>query len=51
MPDDPAQRAYDAERTRHLATIGIRVVRFEKRLVFEHREAVLAEIAAHFGRA
>lgn len=47
--DDPAQRAYDEARTAWLAEQGIRVVRFENRLVFECPEAVLAAIAAHFG--
>ncbi len=46
--DDPARRAYDAERTRHLNAVGIRVVRFENRAVFERPEAVLAAIAACF---
>ena len=49
--DDPARAAYDAERTRHLAAVGIRVVRFENRLVFEHPEAVLAQIASQFRAA
>ncbi len=44
----PAQRAHDAERTRHLSTVGIRVLRFENRQVFEAPEAVLAAIAAAF---
>ena len=42
----PAQRAYDAERTRHLGAVGVRVVRFENRAVFEAPEAVLAAILA-----
>jgi very-short-patch-repair endonuclease len=46
--DDPARRAYDAERTRHLGAVGIRVIRFENRAVFEEPAAVLAAIAAHF---
>ncbi len=46
--DDPVQRAYDTERTRHLGGLGIRVVRFENRAVFEAPEAVLAAIATHF---
>ena len=40
----PAQAAHDEARTRHLAAVGIRVVRFENRMVFEAPEAVLAEI-------
>jgi len=46
--DDPARRAYDDARTAWLAERGIRVVRFENRLVFEHPEAVLEAIAAAF---
>ena len=46
--DDPARRAYDAERTRHFKAEGIRVVRFENRMVFENPEAVLAAVAACF---
>ena len=42
--DDPARRAYDAERTRHLEGEGIRVLRFENRLAFEQRDAVLEAI-------
>ena len=40
--------AYDAERTRVLEALGIRVVRFENRMVFEDPEAVLGAIAACF---
>lgn len=47
--DDPARAAYDAERERHLAGLGIRVLRFENRCVFEQPEAVLAAIAAALG--
>jgi very-short-patch-repair endonuclease len=47
--DDPARRAYDAERTRHLARLGIRVLRFENRAVFETPDVVIATIEAAFG--
>jgi len=46
--DAPERRAYDAERERHLAGLGIRAVRFENRLVFEEPDAVCAAIAACF---
>ena len=35
---------YEAERTRYLEQLGIRIVRFENRLVFEALEAVLETI-------
>ncbi len=44
--DAPAQAAYDAERTRHLAAVSIRVIRFENRAVFEAPDAVVAAIVA-----
>ena len=40
----PDQRAYDAERTDALAAVGVTVLRFENRLVFERPDAVLATI-------
>jgi very-short-patch-repair endonuclease len=43
---DPARRAHDAAREEDLARVGIRVARFENRLVFEDIEGVLAEIEA-----
>jgi very-short-patch-repair endonuclease len=42
---EPAAQAYDARRTRYLATRGIRVLRFGSDLVFRETEAVLAAIA------
>lgn len=44
--DAPARRDYDADRTRHLATVGIRVLRFENRAVFEAPHAVLDALRA-----
>lgn len=44
--DDPARARYDAQRTAHLKQHGIRVVRFENRLIFRDPEGVLAAIAA-----
>lgn len=46
---DPVRHAYDAVRTRHLAGVGIRVLRFENRAVFDAPEVVLATIEAAFG--
>ncbi len=43
--DLPAQAAYDAERTAALGRLGVRVLRFENRLVFERPEAVAGAIA------
>jgi very-short-patch-repair endonuclease len=48
---EPARAAYDAERTRALEALGLRVVRFENRVVFENPEGVLAAIAAAFEAA
>ena len=39
-----AQRDYDAARTRNLAAVGVRVVRFENAEVFERLEVVCAAI-------
>lgn len=47
--DDPARAGYDAERTRHLATEGIRMLRIENRYVFDDPDAVLAAIAEAAG--
>ena len=45
---DLARRAYDVTREHDLARVGVRVVRFENRLVFEAPGAVLEAIAAAF---
>ncbi len=39
---------YDEERTAHLNSVGIRVVRFENRLVFDDPEFVLTEVKKYF---
>ena len=44
----PGQADYDAARTRHLEAVGIRVIRFENRAVFEGPQGVVAAIAAAF---
>ncbi|WP_412062568.1 endonuclease domain-containing protein [Rubrivirga sp. IMCC45206] len=44
--DAPARRDYDADRTRHLAAVGIRVLRFENRTVFDAPSQVLDAIRA-----
>ncbi|WP_420456345.1 endonuclease domain-containing protein [Rubrivirga sp.] len=49
--DDPARAAYDATRTHHLARVGVRVIRFENRRVFDEPDAVLAAIAEAAGLA
>ena len=49
--DGPGQRTYDAERTDALAAVGIRVVRFENRAVFERGDAVLATVLGECRRA
>ncbi len=46
--NDPARAHYDGERQRYLEGLGIRVVRFENRVVWEHTEAILALIASYF---
>ncbi|HLP52236.1 MAG TPA: endonuclease domain-containing protein [Chitinophagales bacterium] len=38
----------DSHRDQHLASLDIRVLRFENRLVFQHIDAVIAEIESHF---
>ncbi|MEM9997829.1 MAG: endonuclease domain-containing protein [Bacteroidota bacterium] len=44
----PDGHARDAARDQHLAAAGVRVLRFENRIVFAHPEAVLATIRAAF---
>jgi very-short-patch-repair endonuclease len=48
--DDPIQSLHDFERTKRLEELGITVVRFENKLVFNYLEDVLSEIAKHFRR-
>jgi very-short-patch-repair endonuclease len=43
---DPSQATYDAERTAHLESFGIRVLRFTNEQVENDLDAVLAEIKA-----
>jgi very-short-patch-repair endonuclease len=38
----------DAERTKYLNSLGVTVIRFENKWVFEDMEYVLAEIKKHF---
>ena len=40
----PEAQDYDDARTRHLAASGVRVLRFENRVVFEQPDALLAVI-------
>lgn len=39
---------YDAERDAYLNRLGVRVLRFENKLVFKALEEILAEIETHF---
>jgi very-short-patch-repair endonuclease len=43
---NPLRREYDCERQQHLEELGIRVLRFENRLVFEQPDCVIEAIAA-----
>jgi len=45
---DPFRADYDAEREAALAAEGIRIIRFENSMVFEHSAAVCEMIAACF---
>ena len=49
--DDLLRRAYDEERTHFLEAQGVRVVRFENRLVWERLDVVPEAIAWHFDGA
>ena len=42
--DDPTRPAYDGERERRLGEEGVRVIRFENRLVMEQVDVVVAAI-------
>ena len=42
------QDRYDTERTTYLNSLGIKVVRFENKEVFEHIDRVLDEIKNNF---
>ena len=46
--DAPGRAAYDAARTQHLDGVGVRVLRFENRSVFDGPEGVVAAIADAF---
>lgn len=47
--DSDMAQQYDRERDRFLRHCGILVLRFENKWVFQQPDAVLAEIAKHFG--
>lgn len=40
----PEQRAYDARRTEHLESLGLRVIRFDNEMVYYSIEEVLEEV-------
>jgi very-short-patch-repair endonuclease len=46
--NDAMQAQYDAERTDHLLTLGLRVIRYENKLIFSHPIDVTNDIASHF---
>lgn len=39
---------YDAQRTKYLEKLGLTVIRFENKMVFEHLKSVLEEIKNNF---
>jgi very-short-patch-repair endonuclease len=43
-----SQHTYDLNRTKYLNAVGIKVIRFENRLVFENPQGVIAEIKKQF---
>jgi len=45
---DFAQQNYDEERTQNLENLGLTVIRFENKLVFEDKQGVLDEISSFF---
>lgn len=47
--DTADAQAYDRERDMFLQALGIKVLRFENRLVFQQLEGVLAEVKSQFG--
>jgi very-short-patch-repair endonuclease len=49
--NDPMQAVYDEERTNRINQLGIKVVRFENKLVFEDMIGVLRVVASHFKSA
>ena len=49
--NDPIQSYHDYERTQRLESLGIRVVRFENKLVFSDLPGVLDMIASYFRSA
>ena len=46
--NDGMRREYDAQRQKYIQDLGIAVIRFENRLVFEDIENVVARIRGHF---
>ena len=45
---DFAQQNYDLDRTEILESLGLKVIRFENKLVFDNLSEVLEEIINHF---
>jgi|SRR6056297_518298 len=47
--NDSIRREYDAKRQEYLLDLGMKIIRFENRQVFEDVENVIAGIRRHFG--
>ncbi len=45
---NPAAEEYDSERTKHLENLGLTLIRFENKMVFENLSSVLKEIEDNF---
>ena len=48
---NPAAHAYDEKRTEHIENLGLKVIRFENKMVFENLPSVLEEIKNNFTRS
>jgi very-short-patch-repair endonuclease len=46
--NDAKRREYDAQRQEYIQGLGIRILRFENKMVFEDIENVIATIRQHF---
>ena len=45
---NPRAEEYDSKRTKHLENLGLTVIRFENKMVFENLSSVLKEIEDNF---
>ena len=48
--NNPVAMEYDIRRTEYLENLGLKVIRFENRMVFENLATVFMEIRDSFGR-